>query len=40
MKFSDMGLSLHLLKAIIEQGYQALTPIQAQAIPAVLKASM
>ena len=37
MKFSDMGLSPHLLKAIIEQGYQAPTPIQAQAIPAVLK---
>jgi len=37
MQFSDMGLSPHLLKAIVEQEYQVPTPIQAKAIPAVLK---
>ena len=37
MKFSDLGLSPSLLTAVAEQGYKNPTPIQAQAIPAVLK---
>jgi ATP-dependent RNA helicase RhlE len=37
MKFTDLGLSEPLLRAIAEQGYDTPTPIQAQAIPAVLK---
>jgi ATP-dependent RNA helicase RhlE len=36
MPFSALGLSQVLLRAIAEQGYTAPTPIQAQAIPAVL----
>lgn len=35
--FTSMGLSDDILKAIIEQGYDKPSPIQAQAIPAVLK---
>ena len=36
MIFSELGLSEPLLRAISEQGYETPTPIQAQAIPAVL----
>jgi ATP-dependent RNA helicase RhlE len=36
MQFSDLGLVEPLLKAIQEAGYSTPTPIQAQAIPAVL----
>lgn len=36
MKFADLGLSDELLKSIAEAGYDAPTPIQAQAIPPVL----
>lgn len=35
--FAAMGLSAPLLKAIAEQGYNTPTPIQAQAIPAVIQ---
>jgi len=37
MKFTDLGLAEPLLRAIGDQGYDTPTPIQAQAIPAVLK---
>jgi ATP-dependent RNA helicase RhlE len=36
MAFSSLGLDKALLRAIAEQGYAAPTPIQSQAIPAVL----
>jgi len=36
IKFTDLGLSEPLLKAVRDQGYDAPSPIQAQAIPAVL----
>ncbi|HYE34210.1 DEAD/DEAH box helicase [Methylocaldum sp.] len=36
MSFSSLGLSKTLLSAVAEQGYETPTPIQAQAIPAVL----
>jgi ATP-dependent RNA helicase RhlE len=36
MSFSSLGLSEALLHAIAEQGYETPTPIQTQAIPAVL----
>ena len=36
MAFSSLGLDKCLLRAIAEQGYSAPTPIQSQAIPAVL----
>jgi superfamily II DNA/RNA helicase len=36
MSFSSLGLSAHLIRALTESGYSAPTPIQAQAIPAVL----
>jgi len=36
MSFEDLGLSLDILKAVAEQGYSEPSPIQAQAIPAVL----
>jgi ATP-dependent RNA helicase RhlE len=35
--FADLGLSTPLLRAIAEAGYSTPTPIQAQAIPQVLK---
>ena len=35
-KFTDLGLSAPLLKALSEHGYETPTPIQAQAIPPVL----
>ncbi|QIZ77128.1 DEAD/DEAH box helicase [Ferrimonas lipolytica] len=36
MTFADLNLDSCLLRAIAEQGYQQPTPIQAQAIPAIL----
>jgi len=36
MSFASLGLSSELLKAVAEQGYDTPSPIQAQAIPAVL----
>ncbi|WER46519.1 DEAD/DEAH box helicase [Cupriavidus sp. WKF15] len=37
MSFSELGLSDKLVRAVAEQGYNTPTPIQAQAIPAILK---
>ncbi len=37
MQFTDLGLAEPLLRAVREQGYDTPTPIQAQAIPAVLQ---
>lgn len=37
MQFSDLGLSAELLDAVAEQGYTMPTPVQAQAIPEILK---
>ncbi|MCV6609902.1 MAG: DEAD/DEAH box helicase [Amphritea sp.] len=37
MLFSDLGLSAPILQAISDKGYETPSPIQAQAIPAVLK---
>ena len=37
MQFTDLGLAEPLLRAVRDQGYDTPTPIQAQAIPAVLK---
>ena len=36
MNFSDLGLHPELLRAVADKGYDIPTPIQAQAIPAVL----
>lgn len=36
MTFADLGLTPELLRALSEKGYTAPTPIQSQAIPAVL----
>ncbi len=36
MSFSTLGLSEALLRAVADQGYTVPTPIQTQAIPAVL----
>ena len=36
MKFSELGLSESLLKAIKRSGYEEATPIQEQTIPMVL----
>jgi len=36
MSFTDLGLIPELLRAVAEKGYDAPTPIQAQAVPAVL----
>ena len=36
MKFTDLGLTPEILRAIADQGYETPTPIQAQAIPVVL----
>jgi ATP-dependent RNA helicase RhlE len=36
MSFADLGLTPELLRAVAEQGYTTPTPIQRQAIPAVL----
>src|SRR5574344_839474 len=37
MSFSSLGLSESLLRAVAEQGYETPSPIQQQAIPAVLE---
>ncbi len=37
MAFSDLGLAPELLQAIADQGYTDPTPVQAQAIPAILQ---
>ena len=37
MSFDSLGLSAPILKAVAEQGYDTPSPIQAQAIPAVLE---
>src|SRR5690606_23165368 len=37
MSFEKLGLSAALLRAVAEQGYTQPTPVQAQAIPAILK---
>ena len=37
MHFTDLGLPEALLKAVTQQGYYTPTPIQEQAIPAILK---
>ena len=37
MKFSDLGLSQHALKAVSDAGYITPTPIQAKAIPPALQ---
>ena len=39
MTFSTLGLSAPILKAIAEKGYETPSPIQAEAIPAVLNSS-
>jgi len=39
MKFEELGLSEELLRAVRDTGYTKPTPIQAQAIPAILKGS-
>ena len=36
MSFDSLGLSPDILRAVAEQGYREPTPIQQQAIPAVL----
>ncbi|HAV35508.1 MAG TPA: RNA helicase, partial [Massilia sp.] len=36
MSFATLGLSEAIVRAVAEQGYTTPTPIQAQAIPAVL----
>ena len=37
MNFTDLGLAEPLVRAVREHGYETPTPIQAQAIPAVLE---
>ena len=37
MSFASLGLSAPILDAVTEQGYNTPTPIQSQAIPAILK---
>ena len=37
MNFDDLKLAPAILKAVREQGYETPTPIQSQAIPAVLE---
>ena len=37
MSFTQLGLSDEIVRAVAEQGYSAPTPIQSQAIPAVLQ---
>ena len=37
MSFTSLGLSAPILKAVAAQGYKTPSPIQAQAIPAVLQ---
>lgn len=37
MTFRNLGLATGLLRAVAEQGYREPTPIQQQAIPAILR---
>lgn len=37
MSFDSLGLSPDILRAVAEQGYREPTPIQQQAIPAVME---
>ena len=37
MKFEELNLAPAIIKAVLEQGYENPTPIQAQAIPLVLE---
>lgn len=37
MNFASLGLSAPILKAVAEQGYETPSPIQAQAIPAIIE---
>ena len=37
MSFSQLGLSPEINQAVVEQGYTTPTPIQEQAIPAILQ---
>ena len=37
MSFADLGLRAELLKSVAEQGYEKPSPIQAEAIPAILQ---
>jgi ATP-dependent RNA helicase RhlE len=37
MSFASLGLSAHILQAVAEKGYETPSPIQLQAIPAVLE---
>ena len=37
MKFTDLGLNEHILRAIKDQGYDTPTPVQEKAIPIVLQ---
>ena len=37
MKFTDLGLNEHILRAIKDQGYDTPTPVQEKAIPVVLQ---
>lgn len=37
MSFENLGLRAEILRAVADQGYTSPTPIQAQAIPAVLQ---
>lgn len=37
MSFNNLGLSTELLRAVADQGYSEPTPIQSQAIPAILQ---
>ena len=39
MTFEELNLAPAILKAVLEQGYDTPTPIQVQAIPAVLAGS-
>ena len=37
IQFADLGLADPIMRAIVDTGYTTPTPIQAQAIPQVLK---
>ncbi|MDF1880198.1 DEAD/DEAH box helicase, partial [Sulfurimonas sp. MAG313] len=37
MKFTDLGLNEHILRAIKDQGYDTPTPVQEKAIPLILE---
>ena len=37
MSFDSLGLDARIVKVLAKQGYESPTPIQAQAIPAILK---